>query len=108
MSTYDTKHTPTPWKEGSFYGIVDADGEGICFYTIDDDGIHFKGNAKEMILRAVNSHEALLKAAKYFKKRYESAMHSEYDFPNDEWSYEREGDKESLRHAKAVAKAEGK
>lgn len=58
------QHTPTPWVKDSFYGIVDANGQEIVFYTTDDDGINFVGGAKETILRAVNAHDEMLEALK--------------------------------------------
>jgi len=48
----------------------------------------------------------LIAAAKHFKKRYESIMHSEYDFTRSDWSYKREGDNESIKYARVIDRAD--
>lgn len=57
----DSKHTPTPWREGipddnDAAPLLGANGEPIA-YCIGDDDI-------ALILRCVNSHASLLAACK--------------------------------------------
>lgn len=94
-----TAHTPTPWrvfttKDGlKLIGVGDADGQGIL-----DSGfgvwswMHADGIANaELAVRAVNSHDDMLKALKLVQ-----AM-----------NFLKHGD-ESKVVAAAIAKAEGK
>ena len=102
--------TETPWE-----GLnIDASLPSMGIKRPVKFMLHSRGNHiaefhsesdRNMALNAVNSHEALLKTAKYFKEKYESAMH-EFDFPNDDWSYDRDGDIESIKHAEIIAQAE--
>ena len=65
-------HTPTPWTNNGQSIIVSSDGD-ICqlFYThkdgIDDQFPNAKANAA-FIVRAVNSHEALVEALELIMK----------------------------------------
>lgn len=55
MSETKHSHSPTPWSIGGVYGtyVVDADRKIICEISIADT---------KFIVRAVNSHEALVAA----------------------------------------------
>ena len=63
----ETKHTPTPWKVINDYEIVTQNNRFIstCLDGSGLEGIQDKYNA-DLIVRAVNSHEALLAIAKRF------------------------------------------
>jgi hypothetical protein len=68
MNKEKTQHTPTPWHVeesadhgiGKFRGIFGPDG----FEIVNQHGVLTKSDAA-FIVRAVNSHEALLEAARY-------------------------------------------
>lgn len=106
----EVPHAKTPWKVEVCYktgmGLIkDASGNDVC---IVDDG---KGHHNAAyIVKTVNSHEALLKAAKHFQEKYESVMHSEFDYTEKnggEWSFKRDRDEESIGHAKTISLSEG-
>lgn len=47
----------------------------------------------------------LLETLQELLASYESMMHNEFDFPNDQWSAEGRNDEEALNARKAIAKA---
>ena len=56
------KHTPTPWFVKGDQVIGNGDVVADCFQLPQDNA--------EFIVSAVNSHEALLEAAKAYKEKY--------------------------------------
>src|SRR5690348_1495912 len=71
--TAERKHTPTPWKVGSYYThIHPVNGRGaICkFESIHGLYDNYIGNA-ELIVKAVNEREALLNTCAELRKALE-------------------------------------
>lgn len=98
------KHTPTPWEVTSTLGQLAITRPhktiGIAFDTVcrmesnRDGSIDAELNA-EFIVRAVNSHEALLEIVKTYKVRLDE-------------QYDEENCDEMEHIEKAIAQAEGK
>lgn len=49
----------------------------------------------------------LVKALKSVIKDYEGVMHSEFDYPNDAWSPERDGNDDLLKAKDLISKLQG-
>lgn len=77
-----SKHSPLPWKEDSFYGVVDAKGNGVCWYTNDDDGIHFTEGDNMFIIEAVNNYEKLLALNQELVEALEELHGASHNDPN--------------------------
>ena len=91
-------HTPTPWKKDNFSEIVsEKENRAIFWYTVNDDGIHARPEDVDFILRAVNSHQELLKTAKEMVK-----LHKGWDTGDGKMFAACE------RLGKAVSRAEGR
>ena len=68
----EIQHTPTPWKLGQYSNDIQAMNDEDRSFTIAHSHLSgpFVRANMEFIVRAVNSHEALLKAAKKVIKEY--------------------------------------
>lgn len=108
MNTKKDTATARPWKiddngDANCYYIATVDGHHICRVECLDESIEDESEADEiananaaLIVRAVNSHEALLEACKKALKRYKNLLRGS-EYYEEEQALER-----------AIKQAEGK
>jgi hypothetical protein len=110
-----SKHTTGPWA----YAEADAGREFFVFRADDEKRIPITNggcgccNSKEQSIeleedaRLIAAAPDLLEALESLLSSYESAMHSEFDFPGDQWTAEGRNDAGALAAIAAIAKARG-
>lgn len=102
-----SKHTPGPWYAFTV-GSASTNPNGAYLLSgpktvLMDRTVGFTKADAELLAAA----PYLLEALEGLLSSYESVMHSEFDYPGDEWSAEGRDDEDALKAIAAIARAKG-
>lgn len=106
-----SKHTPGPWDfswhiQPNGCPTVGHKGLMVCMvaHSAKDPSQKEEALANAALIAAAPD---LLEALEGLLSSYESVMHSEFDYPGDDWSAEGRGDEDALKAIAIIARAKG-
>lgn len=105
-------HTPGPWHVQDDHGKrwIETSGNDDTIAEIhrrNSKGSVYSCKEANANARLIAAAPDLLAALEYLLAAYVAEQHSEFDFPNDEWSAEGRDDEYALKAMAAIARAKG-